>query len=190
MKRLLKKVTPWAKILLTVLALMVILGPLASFLMGILSIKTFTVNPTLEQDFRKHYLENVNTTSKIAIKILSSYDSPKDTDWGELVKFAIYNQANEPVEFPEYGLRIFTPDDKNHSWVEVKKLNPSMDNPIIIMPNGKIIDSFGNLQENYGYLAYANYPENLPPRLRFYITGVGQKTHQVYAAYVDLLLNR
>jgi len=155
--------------------------------------KSFSVNPTQDLEFRNFYAKNANVNLGITVKILSSYDNSTDTDFGGLAEYAVYNHTDESIEFQNigFGLKIFTLGDKANSWSEVKDTISFMDNPTIIMPSGKVIDSFGNLQENSIFLRYSDFfKDAIPARLRFYVNGIGQKTHLTYVAYVDLLLNR
>lgn len=179
------------RLLLTILILFG-LSPLALLLaINSRSVKSFTVDPTLEQDFERMYVKYADVNSGISIQILSSYNAPTETDFGGLAEYAVYNHSQEPIIFPDsgFGLRIFTIQN-DAIWKEIKQNTPFMENPTTMMPSGKVIDSFGNLKKNSLFLRYSDFDTEIPSMLRLYVAGTGQKTHINYVAYIDLSLDR
>jgi len=176
---------------MAVIITLLILSPLAYSTFFPAKTKTFLVNPTQDKIFEDRYTKYADINSGITIRIFSSYDSPT-TNSGIFAEYVVYNHTKESIVFPNtgFGLQIFTPKTEDNSWKEVKQLIPFTVNPTTIMSDGKVFDSFGNVQINHVLLQYRYLEQDLPANFRFYVTGVGQKTGVRYVAYVDLSLNR
>ena len=83
--------------------------------------QSYDVSQGMEENFIENFLINTEVNTGITIYLVSFYDNPTDTQVGEFIDYSVLNHTSEYVVFPNraFGLRIFTPNESLHKWVEI-----------------------------------------------------------------------
>ena len=173
-----------------ILAITVIGGLLFSILLPLAfqlrsSTPAYKLSQEMEEEFRKEFLVGVERNSSIAIKPLSFYNEPTETEIAELLDYAVYNNTDEYVDFPNtaYGMQLFTPDENSQKWTEILPIVPFRNETTAIPPAR---EGSKKLLENTFFLLYTDYGTNLPEKLRFCVFGIGRTTKNKYADCLDI----
>jgi len=148
--------------------------------------QSYIVSQGMEDNFNENFLLNTEVNTGITIYLVSFYDNPADTQIGEFIAYSILNHTNEYVVFPNraFGLRVFTPNENLHKWVEISPEIVFGDITTGLPPH---TEASGTQTENLFFLLYSDYKPNLPEKLRFCVFGVGQVTQKKYTACLDAL---
>lgn len=148
--------------------------------------QNYDVSQIMEEIFYNNFLVNTESNSGITIYLVSFYSNSTDTQVGEFIEYSVLNHTSEYVVFPNraFGLRVFTPNENLHKWVEV---SPNIVFGDITTGLPPYTEASGTQTENLFFLLYSDYKPNLPEKLRFCVFGVGQNTQKKYVACLDTL---
>ena len=148
--------------------------------------QSYEVSQIMEEIFNKNFLVNTEANIGITIDLIYFYSHSTDTQVGELIEYSVLNHTNEYVVFPNraFGLRVFTPNEDLHKWVEISPNIVFGDITTGLPPH---TEASGTQTENLFFMLYSYYNPPLPEKLRFCVFGVGHITQKKYAACLDAL---